>query len=155
MGFGSRSTILCQKCLRSKSSRVSPTCWPTAITHSLLTFWCPPRTRQATSNQVLDRMLEDEYITLQQYQDALNTPLLSPTPNQYSCSSFRHVYQRPPRLILRRRTCHPRRSQVHTTLDLDIQNLAQSILNQELDQLKISMSTTEPYLSPTLLPAKS
>lgn len=100
-------------------------------------FGAHPELAKQRQIQVLDRMLEDEYITLQQYQDALNTPLTF-APPQTSILAPHFVMYIKDLLVsyFGEELVTHGGLQVHTTLDLDIQNLAQSILNQELDQLK-------------------
>lgn len=100
-------------------------------------FGAHPELAKQRQLQVLDRMLEDEYITTEQYQDAINTPLNFVSPQTSILAPHFIMYVKDLLVSYFGEELVTRGGlQVYTSLDLDTQHLAQSVLNQELDKLK-------------------
>ncbi len=96
-----------------------------------------PQKAKARQITVLNRMLKEQLITQDQYQQAINTPLnYNPNPNSIKAPHFvMYVYQKladqySPQTIAQGGL------KITTTLDLKIQNQAEEILREELNNLK-------------------
>ena len=96
-----------------------------------------PKAAKARQTQVLKNMLEEKYITQEQYEKALNTKLSFKKPTQTIKAPHFVFYVK--NLLEKEyglKTVQEGGLRVYTTLDYSIQRQAEKILNQELEKLE-------------------
>jgi len=97
-------------------------------------FYNPERALQRR-NYVLKRMLEEGYITREEYEEAVNKPLVVKRENKYKFSDYfldmvkEYVFKKYGELAYRGRL------KIYTTVDLDLQKLAQESLKKGLTEV--------------------